>query len=77
MFNLTKFMQEGAFGGFVITVEKADNGIICNISGNVNNQGATPPVFESKSKKLLYTGTPEEIKAKLESEVGIGKFIEV
>lgn len=77
MFNITKILTEGAFGGFSIVVEKADNGLIANVSGNINNQTVEPKVFETKSKKLLFTGTAEEIKQQMDDQLGIGKFLEV
>lgn len=72
--NLVKMMEsEANKANLNLTVKKVKNGMIVNVSANIqNNEDSSQN--ENSAGDYVYKGTPVQMKKDIQAELGIGGF---
>ena len=72
--NLVKMMASDANrANLNLTVKKVRNGMIVNVSANIQNNEDSK-LNENSSGEYVYKGTPVQMKKDIQAELGIGGF---
>lgn len=72
--NLKKMMDnDETKGSMTLNIKKVKNGMIVNISANIQNREDSS-INENSSGDYVYKGTPVQMKKEIDAELGIGGF---